>query len=106
MIRKAGLICLAIIALLFLFFPLVACGQDGQRRVLIIVTRDFCPPCTVFGRVYSIDRELREALHRAFDVRELDLDIPSQRLAAERLGVTVAPAFVVLRELDDFMLGV
>lgn len=97
MIRKAGLICLAIIALLFLFFPLVACGQDSQRRVLIIVTRDNCPPCDVFDRVYTIDRELREALHRAFDVRELDLDVPSERLAAERLGVNKAPAFLVLR---------
>lgn len=98
MIRKAGLICLAIIALLFLFFPLVACGQDSQRRVLIIVTRDNCPPCDVFDRVYTIDKELRTALHRAFDVRELDLDIPSQRLAAERLGAKVAPAFLVLRD--------
>lgn len=98
MIRKAGLIALAIIAILFLFFPLVACGQEDRQRVLIIVTRDFCPPCDVFDRVYTIDRELREALHRAFDVRELDLDIPSQRLAAERLGVKAAPAFLVLRD--------
>jgi len=99
MIRKAGLIALAIIAILFLCFPLVAFGQDGgQRRVLIIVTRDNCPPCDVFDRLYTIDRALREALNRAFDVRELDLDIPSQRMAAERLGVKVAPAFLVLRD--------
>ena len=98
MMRKAGLICLAIIALLFLFFPLVAFGQDNRQRVLIIVTRDYCPPCAVFDRVYTIDKELREALHRAFDVRELDLCVPSQRIAAERMGVKAAPAFIVLRD--------
>jgi hypothetical protein len=52
----------------------------------------------VFDRVYTIDRELREALHRAFDVRELNLCVPSQRIAAERMGVKAAPAFIVLRD--------
>lgn len=83
------------IAVMF-FAPLAACWQDN--RVLVIVTQDNCPPCQVFDRVYTIDRELRETLNRAFDLRELDRGIPSQRLAAEKLGVKVAPAFLVLRD--------
>lgn len=86
------LVCLAVT----FFAPLVAFGQS--KRVLVIVTQDYCPPCQVFDRVYTIDDEFRNALNRAFDLRELDRSIPSQRLAAEKLGVKVAPAFLVLRD--------
>ncbi len=68
-----------------------------EKPVLLIVHSDACQPCRVFDSVYSIDAELRTALHRAFDVRELDLGVPSQRLEAEKLGVSAVPTFLVLR---------
>ncbi len=72
-------------------------AEPPAKPILLIIHSDQCPPCRVFDRVYTIDSDLRTALNRAFDVRELDLCVPSQRIEAERYGVKDVPTFLVLR---------
>lgn len=75
-----------------------AIADPPAKPILLIVHSDECPPCRVFDRVYTLDSELRSALNRAFDVRELDMGVPSQRLQAQQYNVKDVPTYIVLRD--------
>lgn len=84
--------------LLCVFLP-VAAGQNriAQKPILIVVKASWCRPCKNFAVVWDQSRELREALTDAFDMRELDWDLPGERAEAMRLGATAIPTFIALR---------
>ncbi len=99
MTRKAGLIAMAIIAVLFLFLPLVAFAQQRSKPTLFIVHADWCPPCRVFDTTFTRNEEFQTALRRAAELRELDWDKPDERAyAIKHLKVDQIPAYVLVRD--------
>lgn len=85
--------------LMFLMAVPLLCGsgQAPRKPILFIVHSDSCPPCRIFDKTYSADREFRDALQDAFELRELDWSIPRQRQDAINLGIVELPAYVVIR---------
>lgn len=68
-----------------------------QKPQLIIVHADWCQPCRVFDAIWLSDKNFRDALRDAFDVRELDWQVPTQRADAIALGTQRLPTYIVLR---------
>jgi thioredoxin-like negative regulator of GroEL len=99
MTRKAGLIALAIIAALCLFFPLIAFAQQRSKPTLFIVHADWCPPCRVFDTTFTRNEDFQTALRRAAELRELDWEKPDERAyAINHLRVDQIPAYVLVRD--------
>jgi thiol-disulfide isomerase/thioredoxin len=67
------------------------------KPILYVVHADWCPPCRCFDRAWSEDRQFRDALQNAFEVRELDWENPIQQAQAKMLGVSDLPTYIVLR---------
>lgn len=88
-------LCMSIVALCSAAQP--SPPMPRQKPVLLIVHSDSCPPCRIFDRVWQMDASFRDALRDAFEVKELDWDVPSQRNDALRLGVTRMPTYLVLK---------
>lgn len=78
--------------------PFVA-GQarPAQKPIMFVIHADWCAPCRNFDRVWCDRRDVRDALHDAFEVRELDWEVPAQQAEAIGLGVTQVPSYVVIR---------
>lgn len=99
MTRKAGFIAMAIIATLFLFFPLIAFAQQRSQPTLFIVHADWCPPCRVFDTTFTRNEDFQTALRRAAELRELDWEKPDERAYAIRhLKVDRVPGYVMVRD--------
>lgn len=79
--------------------PVAAAAQQlppqPPKAQLFIVHSDSCPPCRNFDDVYSRHALFRQALREAFDVRELDWDVPDQQAIARSWGVNVLPTYIV-----------
>lgn len=85
------------LAILLCVLPFVFGQAMPSKPTLYIIHADWCAPCLRFDRVYQNSRSLRDALHDAFELRELDWEKPDQRAEARRLGVDDFPSFVAMR---------
>lgn len=76
-----------------------AAGQarPAQKPIMFVIHADWCAPCRNFDRVWCDRRDVRDALQDAFDVRELDWEVPAQQAEAMALGVSQVPSYVVIR---------
>lgn len=84
--------------LLLLLMPAIAGSSAiAQKPRLVVVYKPGCPPCHIFFSVFKSNPKFRQALERAFDLRELDVSRPGDAVKAEAYNVTVVPTFIAMR---------